>query len=278
MHRPVRGETDIGRDASAARNRFPAAGPLRGALTPFAGLAALTPFTDDEKSYLASLLGRVEHHRPGVQIIAEGASLDCPRFIVSGWGCLCRTLSDGRRQILAFYLPGDLLGYSARSGSVALGTYMALTRMETAPAAEIVRDASRSPRAPHLSAALEALQVQEEDYLLAQIVRIGRQTAYERFASLMLEFYGRLERAGLASECRFHMPLTQEALGDGLGLSIVHINRTVQQLKREGLIAVNGAVVTLLRPDALGQIADYRERDIGAAAAHADGNGHAAAS
>ncbi|GEM_PF-638761 len=230
---------------------------------PFAGLAALAPFSDEEKNYLSGLLGRIEHFRAGSQIVSEGAPLGHPRFVIAGWGCRTRTLSDGRRQILAFYLPGDLVGYSARPNAVALGAYGALTRLETASAADIVGSAHQSARAPHLVAALENVRTLEEYYLLAQIARIGRQTAYERFANLMLEFYSRLSRAGIAGDYRFHMPLTQEALGDGLGLSIVHVNRTVQQLKREGLISIAGSVVTLLKPDVLAAIGDYREPDAG---------------
>ncbi len=238
---------------------------------PFAGLAALAPFSDEEWTYLSSLLGRIEHFRPGAQIIGEGAPLDRPRFVIAGWGCRMRTLSDGRRQILTFYLPGDLLGYSARTNKLALGAYGALTRMETASAAEIVGNALRSARAPHLVAALENVQALEEYYLLSQIARIGRLTAYERFANLMLEFHSRLSRAGIADSYRFHMPLTQEQLGDGLGLSIVHVNRTVQQLKREGLISIRGSVVTLLKPDVLAAIGDYRELDLGMVAGQRDG-------
>ena len=77
-------------------------------------------------------------------------------------------------------------------------------------------------------------------------MRLGRQTAYERMAHLLLELHGRLAEIGEARGESFHLPIKQEVLADALGLSLVHVNRTLQQMRRDGLIDMRGAQLTLL--------------------------------
>ena len=78
-----------------------------------------------------------------------------------------------------------------------------------------------------------------------QITRLGRRTAYERFGNLLLELYHRLHVVGLARDGRFALPLTQEMLADALGLSVVHVNRTVQQMRRDGLLELRAGTVVI---------------------------------
>ena len=85
----------------------------------------------------------------------------------------------------------------------------------------------------------------------------GRLTAFERLAHLLLEFHSRLKQAGLANGFSLRMPLTQEMLADGLGLSIVHVNRTLQHLRRENLVRLTEGTLTLVQPDRLSNIADF---------------------
>jgi len=230
------------------------------AQAPLRRLNALAPLSPDERALVGRVLAVIEHHRAGAKILPEGAPLDRPRLIVSGWAARTHTLRDGRRQILDYYLPGEIMGHCARDGARALGNYLALTRLESADARALCAAVAARPDAvSELALALRLSEALEENYLLSQIVRAGRQSAYERFAHLMLEFQSRLRLSGLVEGTTFQMPLTQEALGDGLGLSIVHINRTVQQLRREQLIRIGGGMVTLLDPEGLAAIAEFRE-------------------
>ena len=91
-----------------------------------------------------------------------------------------------------------------------------------------------------------------------QVVRVGRRTAYERMCHLLLELHHRLSLVGLAQDWRFPMPLTQEILADATSLSIVHVNRTLTQLRREHLVEIRQGHVTLLEPAELISIADFR--------------------
>ena len=165
-------------------------------------------------------------------------------------------LPDGRRQIFSFLLPGDGFGLSRRPGPE-LSTVAALTALETVDA-EPMLDAIHAGKAPGLARALSGIEPLEQTQLFDHMVRLGRQTAYERVAHFLLELQRRLEVVGLGDNQRFPLPLTQEILADALGLSIVHVNRTLQQLRRERLIELRSGVAILLERELLASIADYR--------------------
>jgi CRP-like cAMP-binding protein len=91
---------------------------------------------------------------------------------------------------------------------------------------------------PRLAFAIRRLAVQEEAMLSERLLSVGRRSAIESVSHLLLELWHRLKLAGLAGERAFPMPLSQEIIGDALGLSTVHVNRTLKALEREGLIRV----------------------------------------
>ncbi|HTI67268.1 MAG TPA: helix-turn-helix domain-containing protein [Caulobacteraceae bacterium] len=221
----------------------------------FATLATLAP---NEIALVERLAGQREECRAGAELLAEGATVRPPRLIVSGWAVRQRLLPDGRRQIFSFLVPGDGVGFCLRPHPLALAATIALTRVETVDASSI-RLAAKDPEAhPGLTRILETAGHIDEARLLDNVVRLGRQTAYERVAHLLLELRDRLVAAGLADERRFPLPATQEVLADALGLSVVHINRILQQLRREKLIELHSGRVVLLNPDLLTAISDYR--------------------
>jgi CRP-like cAMP-binding protein len=222
------------------------------------GFAQFAELNEDESSFLADQATNVQRFPARSELVDEDADGANPLFLLSGWACRARSLADGRRQILHFILPGDLIGY-CRPGGRTLAASYALTAVTVSPAARFCQLAfdENGPFA-NFAHVCQAVERRQEMLLLNQIVRAGRQTAYERLAHLLLEFRDRLERVGLASKNGFALPLTQEILADGLGLSVVHVNRTLQQLRRERLVTINDGTVTLLEPVALSQIADYR--------------------
>lgn len=213
---------------------------------------AKMPETDERRLKEATRRSRTVAARR--DILLEGEPLISPAIILSGWACRTRLLADGRRQILGFYLPGDIIGMCRQPEPVAISVVSAITDVILcdAPPPRTTAESDELGRAYAICAALD------EAYLLNQIARLGRQTAYERLAHLMLEFWERLKNAGLIAGNRFPMPLTQEYLGDTLGLTSVHINRTLQQLRREHMLEAVGGHVTLIKPGALTVIADYK--------------------
>ena len=106
-------------------------------------------------------------------------------------------------------------------------------------------------RAMNLAAGLEEVQLAE------QVVRLGRRSAFERLAHWLLDLQQRLAWAGLCEGERFQMPLTQEMLSDILGMSIVHVNRIVKQLRAERLVDLRGGMITILEPERLRMITEF---------------------
>ncbi|THD78826.1 MAG: Crp/Fnr family transcriptional regulator [Phenylobacterium sp.] len=217
-------------------------------------LKSLATLSEPELSLLRTLGERRERHAPGEQLVAEHAKEPRPRFVVSGWACRQRLMPDGRRQIFSLMLPGDDLGFES---APALASVVALTALETVDGAPAL-DAARRGAAPGLAAALAAAARQADALLLDQAVRLGRLTAFERMAHFFLELQHRLEITGLGDRQRFPLPLTQEIMADSLGLSIVHVNRTLQQLRRAGMIELRSGVAILLQPEAMTKLCDYR--------------------
>jgi CRP-like cAMP-binding protein len=220
-------------------------------------LRSLAPLTEEDQALVRGLGERRERHTAGEELVAEGETVRRPRFVVSGWACRQRVMADGRRQIFGFLLPGDALGFVERPVPRALTSVVALTALETVDG-EAVAEAASSGRSPALAAALTRARWLEQSMLLDHMVRLGRQTAYERVAHFLLELQQRMEIAGFGDAQRFPLPLTQEILADVLGLSIVHVNRTLQQLRREKLIELRSGVAILLQPDILASISDFK--------------------
>lgn len=178
------------------------------------------------------------------EISRDGQAIGHPLLLLSGWACRTRTLIDGRRQILGFVLPGELLGYAVQDQDVALVPLAAITELIVCPA----------PTFPPghdghgLEAAYAASNTLDREYLFAQITRLGRMSALERITDWMLELHERLSLAGLVHANSFHLPVTQELIADALGMTSVHVNRTLQVMRREGLLELHGGTVTLLEP------------------------------
>jgi CRP-like cAMP-binding protein len=224
------------------------------ALRRFGAAAELSP----AEIQLVERLGpQRDLHRIGAEVLSEGAPVRTPRLILSGWALRQRLLPDGRRQIFGFLVPGDGIAFCAKPHPLAMASTIALTRLETVDASPLIAAAATGDF-PGLAAVLDASSRIDEARLLDNVVRLGRQTAYERVGHLLLELRDRLRVIGQADEKTFPLPATQEVLADALGLSVVHVNRILQQLRRENLIQMNSSRVTLLDIDQLVSITEYR--------------------
>ena len=198
---------------------------------------------------------RIERYGPGAQIRHEaGSSPDKQLIIVSGWACDLRILPDGRRQIFSFLLPGDAI--EARgAGSVGSRGLVALTRLEVVDSGRQL--AANAEGREALLLALHEAALRREERLYDHLVRMGRLSAKERVLHLLLELWERLDRVGLVNGDTFKIPLTQEIFADALGLSIVHINRTLKELRGEGLVCIKSGTATLLNRAKLASLSCY---------------------
>jgi CRP-like cAMP-binding protein len=163
-------------------------------------------------------------------------------LVLSGWACRVRTLRDGRRQIFGFLLPGDVIGprrETREAPVIAALTEITVCAMPTG---------DEDDRFTGLGEALAASDALNEHYLLRQIMRLGRLSAQERLVDWIMELRERLTLAGGVSGNSFALPVIQEVIADTLGLTSVHVNRSLQSLRREGLLNIRGGTVTLLDP------------------------------
>lgn len=204
---------------------------------------------EEDWTELEALLVGTETHVANKPIEPDGP----PFFLVSGWACLARSLGDGRRQLLSFILPGDGVGFDLLTRGQPSVEILALTQLR-------VRQARHPlpPLSDRLGRVFAGAAAAQQSRLLDQVVRLGRQTAYERMAHLLLELHMRLMEIGEARADGFQLPVKQEVLADALGLSLVHVNRTLQQLRRDGLIDVRGSQMVLLDRSALAAAADQK--------------------
>ena len=217
-------------------------------------LSGLAPLGESEIALLEAAARTPQRLRAHRELIAEGQPNPKPAIVLSGWMCRTRIFSDGRRQILSLLLPGDIFGHCRQENPLAVTSIGTLTEASiiSAPAAE--PDTGQSA----LTVAYDRGGALEEACLFRQIARLGRFNAYERMSDWLLEMHERLDQAGIAEEGRFPMPLTQEALADILGLTSVHVNRTLQLMRREELIDLRGGMVRLLDRQRLADLVSYR--------------------
>ena len=206
---------------------------------------------------LCATTGRSELLPTKSQLQREGEVARRPRCLVSGWACRYTDLEDGRRQIYDVVLPGELIGSFLQPRPLALAAVAALTPVELVDASELFRPEVLESY-PDLSQALNRMVVGDERRTLVQISRLGRMSALERLVHLLLQLHERLAEIGLVERGCFSLPLTQEMMGDLLGLSTVHLNRTVKYLRVQNLIKMDRGCVTLLDQRSLASIVPIR--------------------
>lgn len=197
----------------------------------------------------------------GAEIIRAGE--DSPEIytLYSGWAFRYKTLTDGRRQILNFLLPGDLIGLQAAMFDAAQNGIEALTDIQLCllPRRKVW---SLFGEMPGLAFDVAWLGSREESHVDENLMSAGRRTAAERTAALIVILYKRLKALGLVTEETFEFPLTQQHIADALGLSLVHTNKTLARLRRLGMYKRANGTMTLTNPRVLERIAQHFDDEI----------------
>jgi CRP-like cAMP-binding protein len=181
--------------------------------------------------------------------------------LYSGWAFRYKTLADGRRQILNFLLPGDLLGLQAAMFDAALHGIEALTAVELCvlPRRKVW---DLFGGMPGLAFDIAWLGSREESIIDENLTSVGRRSAVERVAALIVALYKRVKMLGLATGESFAFPLTQQHIADALGLSLVHTNKTLARLRRMGMFSQVNGTMTLTNPRVLQRVAQYFDEEI----------------
>ena len=193
---------------------------------------------------------------PGEDLIAEGDPLDSVRVVLSGWLFRHKTLEDGRRQIVNFVLPGETCDshaylLSAIDHSISTVTAVTYAEIKRARFEKLLAD-DRTLSEAFMCETLLNNAIQRE-----WAINLGRRVALERVAHLFCEIYERLRPVGLVDGNSCALPMTQMDLADATGLSVVHLNRTIQELRGTGLIMLRERILTIPDLDSLKNAALY---------------------
>lgn len=177
-------------------------------------------------------------------------------FLLDGFCTRQKTLPNGRRQILSLVLPGDACDVGVtlldrRDHSLVATIPSRLARVSGATLDEI------SEQFPRVRAALRWASLVEESIAREWIVNVGQRSAEARAAHLICETYCRMDALGLAQNLSFDFPLAQVELADALGISPVHVNRTLQDLRRKELIVLADRRLTILDLDGLTAVSGF---------------------
>jgi CRP-like cAMP-binding protein len=221
-----------------------------------AKLDRVLALADEERSALAHLPLQIVALRADQDIVREGDMPSRTCILVEGHACTYSTTGGGRRQIMAFHIPGDmpcLQSLHLRRMDSCVGT------LTPCRVAFVQHDALRElgHRHPRIAQALSREMLVGAAIFRRWIMRLGRSNARTRMAHLFCEMVVRMRAAGLTLDRTCPLPITQSELADALGLSGVHVNRTLQELRAARLIVLDDGVLDVRDWEGLSEAGDF---------------------
>ncbi len=219
-------------------------------------LGMLSVLSQDDVKALLALRGDLARLRGNVDIVSAGQEFDHACLVVSGIVARFVQLNDGSRQFTAFHLPGDIADIhrvATPSAGSALQTLSTATIVRI-PAKDLKRIALASPT---ITQAFWAYAAVDAAVLTQWAVNVGRRDAKARTAHLLCEMGVRSESCGLGSRDEFILDASQAQIGDALGLTSVHVNRTLRALREANLLSVDGRIVRIANWPSLAAMADF---------------------
>lgn len=214
------------------------------------------PLSDEELHFIERLKIGETSFVKGQAILTEGSRSPYVYTVLHGWGFRYKLLEDGRRQILNYALSGDFLGLQA---SVFGETRHSIEALGPLRACVFQRDRlwELYKHWPALAFDLTWLASREERILDENLVSVGRRSALERIAYLVMHLFARAESVGLAAGDRLTLPITQQHVADTLGLSLVHTNKTLSKLVRLRMLRWHAGSLELVERDKLAALASF---------------------
>lgn len=212
--------------------------------------------SDSDKALILGLTRRKRAFPKGAQLVVEHSRPGESCLIISGLAAREVFLSDGSRQISAIHVPGDFVDLHAFLLKLMDHSVVALTQCEAVfvPHGELLNISEQSP---HLTRLFWLSTVIDGAIQRAWIASMGRRSPKAHVSHLLCEMYLRLSVAGLVDNDEFDFPINQPDLADMLGLSLVHINRTLKELRQENLFTWEGGRVSMRNYKRLAEVADF---------------------
>lgn len=221
-------------------------------------LRGFSPLADADVAELVALTSRSRVSKTRQDLIREGDRPGPVFVMIEGWACRYKILPSGTRQVLAFLMPGDAcdlhIGLLAEMDhSIQTITPARVATIERVDMDELMR------RRPAIAKAMYIAQLVDEGTMRAWITSMGRRTSVERVAHLMCELYLRARDIAMTGEATLTLPLSQVLLADALGMTSVHINRVLKDLRIAGAMTLHRGSLEVSDPDKLVRIAGFDE-------------------
>ncbi|MXQ14142.1 helix-turn-helix domain-containing protein [Microvirga makkahensis] len=212
--------------------------------------------SDEEKQFLEGAVVRARVVSKGEDIIREGDRPTESTVLLEGFAARYSLLRNGKRQITGLHVPGDFVDLHSFLVKKMDHAVLAITPCSVGFVPhETLREISENH--PHLTRLLGVNIAVDAAIHRQWIVAMGRRSALEHAAHLLCEMFLRLRAVGLTEDDSFKLPLTQAELGDALGLSTVHVNRVVQDLRKERLITWRGETLVIDDWERLQELAEF---------------------
>jgi CRP-like cAMP-binding protein len=231
--------------------------PMAAGASPLA--QKLNRFLPLDPEELASLAGLEARRRPiaaHTEIVHERQEGHHAFILQEGWACAYKFLPDGGRQVIDFSVPGDLMGLRSVLLRTSDHAFAAISDVVVAEvSAQQMIDTFQ--RVPRLGAAILWAASRDEAMVVEHLINIGRRSALVRTAHLLLELGLRLQLVGLGSDSGFACPLNQYLLADALGLTAIHVNRVLRQLRERCLVTFREGSVVFHDLAGLRRLAEY---------------------
>ena len=214
------------------------------------------PLGDEEQAALARIEAKRRHVPAGVELVHEWQREQSAFILQDGWACCSKLLPNGGRQVIDVRVPGDFLGLRSVLLRTSDHTSATLTKAVVAevPAGLLLGMFHELPR---LATAVLWAASRDEAVVVEHLVGIGRRTALVRTAHFLVELGLRMELVGLGSDDGFPCPLNQYVLADALGLTAIHLNRVLRQLRERQLVTLRHGQIVFHDLSRLRELAEY---------------------
>jgi CRP-like cAMP-binding protein len=219
-------------------------------------LESIFTLVDDERRVLENLPMQVVAIKADQDIVREGDRPSRSCLILSGFACTYKVTVQGKRQIVSFNLPGDVPDLQSLHLKVLDNSVSTISQCSVGFIPhEALRDIC--DRYPRIAAAFWRETLVDAAIFREWVMNVGRRETYNRMAHVLCELQVRLRAVGLAQDHSCDLPITQGEFADAIGVTNVHVNRVLQQLRADGLIALSGDRLNILDWEKLKQVGEF---------------------